>query len=129
MSSTFTLDFLSNYISIRHPVDYEITPESQQQLWVAIGRACNKYKCWRVLAESSAPPKRNMTQVDAFRSATQAAKASSGLRLAIVLQGYNPDEITEFFINSAYNAGVRIEFFADREDAIKWLGIDGDQVA
>jgi len=125
MSTGFTLDFLGNYIRIQHPADYEITPESQQQLWMAIGEACEKYDCWRVLAESPAPPKRNMTQVDAFRSAGQAAKASSKLRLAIVLPGYHPDETTQFFMNSAYNKGVRIEFFTDREEAIKWLGIDG----
>ena len=127
MSTSFTLDFLDDYIRIQHPEDYEITPESQQQLWVAIGEACDKYNCWRVLAESSAPPKRNMSQVDAFRSAGQAAKASRQLRVALVLQGYCPDETTEFFMNSAYNMGVRIEFFTDREEAMKWLDIDGER--
>ena len=126
MSTSFTLDFQSNYIRIQHPEDYEITPESQQQLWGAIGEACEKYNCWCVLAESPTPPKRNMNQVDAFRSAGQAAKISSKLRLALVLQGYNPDETTEFFINAAYNAGVRIELFPDREEAITWLGLDGE---
>jgi hypothetical protein len=128
MSTDFTLEFLSTHIRIQHPVDYEITPESQQQLWMAIGEACAQYNCWRVLAEAPTPPKRNMSQVDAFRSAMQAAKISNNLRVAIILHNYNPDETTEFFINSAYNAGVRIEFFADQETALKWLGIDGEQV-
>jgi len=126
MSSSFTLDFLDNYIRILHPEDYEITPESQEQLWEAIGEACEKYNCWCVLAESPTPPKRNMTQVDAFRSAGQAARISNKLRLALVLAGYNPDETTEFFINAAYNTGVRIEFFTDREKAITWLGLNGE---
>jgi hypothetical protein len=129
MSTAFTLDFLDTYISVKHPNDYEITSESRQQFWVAVGDACEKYRCWRVLAESPTPPKRNMTKQDALKSALQAAKASSNLRVALVFPGYKTDGTTEFFINSAYKAGVRIEFFADREEAIKWLGIDGQQVA
>jgi hypothetical protein len=126
MSTSFTLDFIDNFICIQHPEDYEITPESQQQLWGAVGEACEKYNCWCVLAESPTPPKRNMTQVDAFRSAGQAAKISNKLRVALVLPGYNPDETTEFFINAAYNTGIRIELFTDREEAITWLGLDGE---
>jgi hypothetical protein len=126
MSASFTLDFLDNYIRIRHPEGYEIAPESQQLLWEAIGEACEKYNCWCVLAESPTAPKRNMNQVDAFRSAGQAAKISNKLRVALILSGYNPDETTEFFINAAYNTGVRIEFFTDREEAITWLGLDGE---
>jgi hypothetical protein len=124
MSTNFTLDFLGDHIRIQHPDDYEITPESQLQLWHELGEACNKYGCWRVLALSQLPPKRNMSQADALRSATQAAKASTKLRVAIVLKGYEPDKTTEFFVNSAYKYGVRIEFFADPEEARKWLCLD-----
>jgi hypothetical protein len=122
MSTSFTLDFDSDYIRIRHPVDYEITPESQHELWGAIGEACRKYDCWRVLAESPAPPRRNMNQVDAFKSAGQAANVSSDLRVACVFPEYKTDEITEFFIKVAYNRGVRIEFFSNRDKALEWLG-------
>ena len=129
MSTSFTMEYLGDHIRIQHPSNYEITPESQEQLWLALGEACENYNCCRVLAESSTPPKRNMTQVDAFRSAGQAAKAtkaSGKLRLAILFKGYNPDKTTEFFMNSAYNMGVRIEFFSDRNEAVKWLGINDD---
>ena len=124
MSTGFSLDFIGNYIRIQHPVDYEITPESQRQLWTAIGEASRKYNCWRVLAESPAPPQRNMNTLDAFRSAGQAANASSMLRVACVFPGYSTDETTEFFITAAYNRGVRIEFFSDRNEALYWLGVD-----
>jgi hypothetical protein len=67
-----------------------------------------------------------MGQVDALRSAGQAARASTKLRVAIVLKGYKADETTEFFVSSAYNHGVRIEFFADPEEARIWLGLDGE---
>ena len=82
-----------------------------------------------VLAEAPTPPKRNMNQIDAFKSAVQAAKASTELRVALVFPGYKTDEITKFFIAAAYNYGVRIEFFSNRDDGLKWLGIDGEQVA
>ena len=124
MSTSFTLEFLGDHIRIQHPDDYEITPESQLQLWTAIGEACNKYGCWRVLAVSQAPPTRNMDQANALRSASQAAKASTKLRVAIVLKGYVPDKTTEFFVNSAYKHGVRIEFFTDLEEAREWLGLE-----
>jgi hypothetical protein len=127
LSASFTMEFLGDHIRILHPDNYEITPESQEQLWLTIGEACEHFNCCRVLAESSTPPKRNMTEIDAFRSAGQAAKAtkSSGeLRLAILFKGYNPDKTTEFFLNSAYNMGIRIEFFSDRKEAAKWLGIN-----
>ena len=124
MHTSFTLDFVSDYIRIQYPRNYEITPESQQKLWTAIGEACRKYNCHRVLAETSVPPKRNMSQIDAFKSASQAASASSDLRLACLFPEYQTDETTEFFITVAYNRGVRIEFFSNREEALKWLNAD-----
>lgn len=128
MSSGFTLEFLTKYIKVRHKEDYVITPESQHQLWEAIGEACKKYHCWRVLAESPASLQHRMNRSDVFRTAQQVAKISNKLRVACVLFGYNKDETIEFFINVAYKMGVRIEFFSDREAAIKWLGAE-DEVA
>ena len=124
MSTNFTLEFVDNYINIQLPADYEITPESRLEFWTAIGEAHKKYHCCRVLAASPTPPKRNMKQSDSLKSALQAAKASSELRVAFVFPGYDTDATTEFFINTAHRMGVRIEFFTNREEAIKWLGVD-----
>ena len=124
MSNSVTLNFLGDHIRIEHPDDYKINLESQTQLWAEIGEACNKYNCWHVLAVSRTPPQRDMNQIDAFRSAGQAGKISNKLRVAIVLRGYEPDETTEFFVNTAYNHGVRIEFFTDQEEATRWLSND-----
>lgn len=129
MNTSFTLDFVSDYIRIQHPDNYEITPESQQKLWKAIGEACRKYDCRRVLAESRTSPHRRMNQLDAFKSASQAAHASSKLRVACLFPGFMPDETTEFFITSAYNRGVRIEFFSEREEALEWLCADAVEFA
>ena len=126
MSTSFTLDFAGDYINVQLPADYEITPESRLAFWTAIGEAHKKYDCCRVLAASPTPPTRNMKQSASLKSAFQAAKASSELRVAFVFPGYSTDATTEFFINTAYKMGVRIEFFTDREAAVKWLGLDGE---
>lgn len=124
MDTNFTLDFASDYINVRYPANYEITPENQQKLWEDVRKACRQHNCHRVLAESPTPPKRNMSQTDAFKSAGQAAKASRELRVACLYSNYQPDEITEFFITVAYKRGIRIEFFSEREEALKWLKAD-----
>ena len=127
MSTSFTLDLHGDYIRIRLPADYEITPESRQLFWEAVGEAHKKYNCFRVLAECPNPPKRNMTQADSLKSALLAAKTSRELRVAFVFPGYVTDEITEFFITAAYNMGIRIEFFKEREKAIEWLCLNGGE--
>ena len=128
MSANFTFDFAGDYIRMLLPVDYEITPENRRQFWVAIGEASKKYNCYRVLAESPTPPKRKMRQMDSLKSALEAAKLSGEPRVAFFFKGYTTDETTEFFINASYNMGVRIEFFTDREEAIKWLTLDNERV-
>jgi hypothetical protein len=124
VSTRFTLDFVRNYLWIQHTADYEITLEGQCQLWAAIGEACAKYHCWRVLAECPTPPRQHLSQSGALKSAMHAAKASRQLRVACVFPEYEKDEITELLINTAYNMGVRIEYFAEREAAIKWLDVN-----
>jgi hypothetical protein len=123
MSTSFTIDFAGDYINVQLPANYELTPASRLAFWTAIGEAYKKYHCCRVLAESPTPPIRDLKQSDSLKSAFQAAKVSSELRVAFVFPGYSTDATTEFFINTAYKMGVRIEFFTDRESAIKWLCI------
>jgi len=124
MNTGFSLDFCEDYIWIRHPVGYRITLESQERIWTVIGEACRKYNCPRVLAESPEPPERSMSKQDALKSAKQAACAASALRMACLFPGYEPDETTDFFINVAYNSGIRIELFSQRGEALEWLGGD-----
>jgi len=126
MSTSFTLDFAGDYINVQLPANYELTPASRLAFWTAIGEAHKNYNCCRVLAASPTPPIRNLKQSDSLKSAFQAAKASSELRVAFVFPGYSTDATTEFFINTAYKMGVRIEFFTDREAAIEWLGTDDE---
>ena len=61
--------------------------------------------------------------MDAYQSGAQAAESIPGMTLAIFVDHYAPDEITQFFKNVAYNRGAHIEFFNDKKKALAWLGI------
>jgi hypothetical protein len=124
MGNDFSLEFNGKYIHIIHASDYEITPESNDKLWAELSLACQKYNCRKVLAEGH-NQKRDLGSMEAFQS--QASQSIPGLSLAICLQGYAPDETTKFFMNVAYNRGVRIEFFNDKKKALTWLGIKDDE--
>lgn len=124
MSEYLTIEFCQSYLHVQHPADYEITPVSQQQVWSSIGAACKQYKCRRVLTEAPAPPRRQMSIMDAFKSAMQAMDTCQGVSVACHFPGYKPDETTDFFTLTAENRGVRIAFFEDRDAALAWLGVN-----
>jgi len=123
MSTDFSLEFNGKYIHIVHSPDYEITPESNDKMWKTLSEACRKYKCLKVFAEGPTQ-KRRLSSLDAFQSGSQASEFIPGLKLAICIYEYTPDETTEFFKNVAYNRGATIEFFNDKQKALAWLGIE-----
>ena len=123
MSSDFSIDFNGKYIHIIHAPDYEISPESNEKMWKELSQACKKYKCLKVFAEG-ATQKRKVTSLDAYQSGTQAAEAIPGLKLAICIYEYSPDETTQFFKNVAFNRGANIEFFNEKKKALTWLGFE-----
>ncbi len=123
MNTDFSLKFNGSYIHIIHSPDYEISPESNEKLWHELSKACKKHKCLKVLAEGPTQ-RRNMTSMDAFQSGSQVSESIPGLKMAVCIYEYTPDEQTRFFTNVAYNRGVRIEFFNDKQKALDWLGIE-----
>ncbi len=123
MSSDFSVEFEGKYIHIVHAPDYKISPESNEKMWTTLAQVCRKYKCLRVLAEGSTQQRR-VTSMDAFKSGAQAAESIPGLKLAICIYEYTPDETTQFFKNVAYNRGATIEFFNDKQKALAWLNLE-----
>ena len=122
MNDELQINFTGELIEIRHPNGYKIEPRSMDRYWTMIGEACEKYKCNLVLVEAEAP-QREMSTMDAFGSGIRASEVAITLKLALCFAGYEPDELSEFFKTVAYNRGVRAEFFSNRSDALKWLGI------
>jgi len=125
MSSDFIIVFKGTYIHVIHAPDYEISPESNDRLWTALAKACKECNCLKVFAEGQKQTRR-MTSIDAYQSGDTVAGSIPGLKLAICIYEYTPDETTKFFKNVAYNRGAVIEFFNDKQKALEWLEIEDE---
>ena len=69
-------------------------------------------------------PSRRMDMAGAFVSGDKLAQSIAGLYMACFFEGYETDELTEFFKTVARNRGAMVEFFNTREEAFRWLGIN-----
>ena len=117
-----TLEVRDGYLYASLVPGFEINPERMTRLWTAVGDACLKSGMRRVLTEGTVSGRR-MTTIDSFQNAAAAARLVPGLAMACFVQGHVPDEQTEFFKIAAMNRGVRVEFFNNRDEALRWLGI------
>jgi hypothetical protein len=122
LDSEATLELREGYLYARLVQGFEITPERMNRFWKQIGEACLRSSLRRVLTEGTVVGRR-MTTVDSFENAAAAARLAPGLAMACFVQGHLPDEQTEFFKIAAMNHGVRVDFFAKREEALRWLGV------
>lgn len=120
MGGELNVEFKGDYLHLTHDSEFEVTPESADELWKFLAETCERYGCSRVLAEGP-PPKRKMDTVAAFESGVQASAVGKDLWLAIYFHDYQPDEISELFERSARNRGAHVRFFDNRERALNWL--------
>lgn len=122
MSTDFTLTPHADYAHVQLAREYEITPGGSTALTRAISDACTRQGLRRVLIEGTIA-RRQMGTMDSFGLGSLAGSMLTGISLACCFYGYTPDEKTAFFKDVAQNRGVRIEFFNDREAALRWLGV------
>jgi hypothetical protein len=122
MDEELHISFSGDFIEIRHPKGHTIEPQSMDKYWDMVGEACAKHRCNLVLVEADAP-KREMSTMEVFGSGVKASQVAITLELALCFAGYETDELSEFFKTVAHNRGVRAEFFSNRSDALKWLGV------
>lgn len=122
MKTGYSFEFLGNYISVKHSDDFTISFQTMAKFWEDLADFCKTHNCRKVLAEGNVF-KRKMTTVEAFESGNKVGKLILGLWLACAFPEYHPDETTDFFKTVAKNRGVRVEFFQDREAALKWLNV------
>jgi hypothetical protein len=123
MGSPYTIESRGDYILVTTGDDFEIAPEVMSKFWPDLAAACVKHGCHRVLIEGGVV-RRRMAAIHAFRSGSDAARHIPGLSLAMYIHGYVPDDLTALFKNVASNRGARIEFFSDRAEGLRWLGVD-----
>lgn len=121
--SEVTLELREGYLHAQLVPGFEIVPERMNRLWKEVGEACARHGVRRVLTEGTVSGRR-MTTMDSFDNAAVAARLVPGLAMACCVQGHVPDEQTEFFKIAAMNRGVRVEFFRERNAALRWLGIN-----
>lgn len=123
MGIEYAIASRGEYVHVQLDYGYEITPEAASRFWPDLAAACAKSRCQRVLVEGQAIERR-MTTANAFKSGTDAARSVPGLSLAVCLYDYVLDELTTLFKTVAGNRGARVEFFSDRAEALRWLGLD-----
>jgi hypothetical protein len=122
MSTDFSIEFHGDYIHVLHSPGFEVTPQSTAKLWAALAAECKTYNCRRVLREGKLG-QRKMNWVTAYDSAVQATNVIRGLRIACCFENHTADEMTDFFKMVASNRGVDIDFFPNRHEALRWLGV------
>jgi len=124
MSSGFTVEPREGYLYIHLAPGFELTPESMELIWTALGEACREHGLRRVLAEGD-NVRRRLTSMQSFDHARLGARLIPGLCVACCFRGYVPDDQFRFFRTAAMNRGVRTEFFQDLNAALRWLGAGG----
>ena len=122
MGKGFAIEVRDDYIYVLHQPNFEMTRDTMVEIWAELAAVCKETDCNRVLVEAPAPARR-MDTTAAFESGTRVSQIAPGLKIAMHFTDYTTDELTEFFKTVARNRGTRVEFFADKESALEWLGV------
>jgi hypothetical protein len=122
MKDNVQLEFNGEFIEVRHPKGFSIDALSMDQYWKMLADACTVHECSVVLVAADAP-RREMGTMDAFGSGVRASEIAVTLTLALCFSDYRPDDLSDFFKTVARNRGVRVKFFAERAEALRWLGV------
>lgn len=122
MSTDFKLTPYADYLHVALAPGYEICPEGLTGLMKSVSEVCTRQSQRRVLVEGKVAARR-MATMDSFGAGALAGSMLAGVSLACCFYGYRPDDKSQFFKDVALNRGVRVEFFGDRDDALRWLGV------
>jgi hypothetical protein len=123
MSTDFTMSVQADYLRVELARGYEIQPQGTSDLTRAVSDACARQGLRRVLIEGEVA-RRKMDTMDSFSLGSLMGSLLSGMAVACCLTGFTPDRQTRFFKDVAQNRGVRVEFFDNREAALRWLGAE-----
>jgi hypothetical protein len=122
MSTDFKLTPHADYVHVELAPGYEIKPDGTTQLILAISDVCGRQGQRRVLVEGTIS-RRSMGTMDTFGLGSFIGSMLAGVSVACCFHGYAADQQTQFFKDVSQNRGVRVEFFADTEAALRWLGV------
>jgi hypothetical protein len=122
MSTEFKLTPSAAYLHVALATDYEIRPEGVTELMKSVSDVCTRHGQRRVLVEGRVVARR-MATMDSFGAGALAGSMLPGVSVACCFYGYRPDDKSQFFKDVAQNRGVRVEFFSERDAALRWLGV------
>ena len=125
MSTDFKVTVHAQFLQVELARDYEIGPEGTTQLILSIADVCARRELRRVLIEGTIG-RRSMGTMDSFGLGSLIGSMLTGVSIACCFYGYDPDGQTRFFMDVSQNRGVRVEFFQEREKALRWLGVGQD---
>ena len=119
MGMDFAVTFRGDYVQVVLSDQPTIDDDLPRDYWATIRKICEEYNCKRVLVEGKAPSgERDPVEVV---EAGQRTATVPNLWLAFHLENYEPTELSELYEKVAASKGVRVKFFADRDDALNWL--------
>jgi hypothetical protein len=115
----FGVQFRDDHVHVELGKDFKVEPGNRQELWNVIGDACEKHDTRRVLVEGFLPSGERETSdvIDAGRKTATVPK----LWLAFAIADFQPTAQTELYQTIAASQGVRVKFFTNSEQALKWL--------
>jgi len=122
MAKSFFISVHEGHLLVKLARDFVIAPEAVARQLRAIADAVKKHGIRKVLIEGRIAG-REMGTMSAFDAGSLAADLLAGVSIAICLSDHVPDEKTQLFKDTAQNRGARIEFFSDRDEALRWLGV------
>jgi hypothetical protein len=128
MSTEFKLTPHADYVHVELAPGYEIKLEGTTQLARALSDLCARQGQRRVLIEGTIA-RRVMGTMDSFGLGSLIGSMLAGVSVACCFYGYDPDAQSQFFKDVSQNRGARVEFFKDRDSALRWLGLDPKQQA
>jgi hypothetical protein len=122
MTTDFTLTPHADYLHVALAPGYEIHPQGATELMKSVSDVCTRQGQRRVLIEGTVAT-RYVATMDSFAIGALAGSMLAGVSLACCFYGYQPDGKSQFFKDVAQNRGLRVEFFGERDAALRWLGV------
>ena len=119
MNDTFKVEFRGDHVRVQLDREFEVSAERREQLWTALRSFCDEHSTCRVLVEGFVPGG-ELEPAEVIDAAKKTATVPN-LWIAFHFDGFVASEQTELFEVIAASRGVRAKFFADAEQALKWL--------
>ncbi|MEP6705305.1 MAG: hypothetical protein ABJB34_10920 [Acidobacteriota bacterium] len=119
MGMEFEVTFRSDHVHVQLTGESADGGETSRDFWDTVRKVCEGHDCKRILVEGEVPSGDRKPQ-EVMEAGARTAIVPS-LWLAFHLENYRPSELSELYETVAASKGVRVKFFDNSHDALKWL--------